>query len=327
MQRWLICPGLPRSGTTFLFDQFATRNRQYFNVPEAKEVHWLEREPPAEVGSVYPNASDGKIFLDFSPGYSGYPERFKRNLEAVPKDGSVQFIVALRDPVEQAFAHYLHDVASHVVLDWAGDLRYPFFGQQQMMSYFVERAEILERIAEDYGNNALFLNFHNMFRDLGETAGRIAELIGVDTVTLQPERVGEGGWLPRFIYGGADGVDFIHDDAFYSLPARSLLLINGAASRFEGEISEEQAQRLIAQSTTWQRELSAHVVDAIATGVFDRTIASFSALLGEDIAAYRASVLRAKQPPLPNELADMLLSSASLTERLRWGRWLGTLDK
>src|SRR5438874_10532411 len=100
----LICPGLPRSGTTYLFEQLTQSGSQSFNVPTSKETNYFSRHDNvrAEIFSqLYPNFNKDLYFLDFSPAYLSNSQAISR-LARAAGDHDVKVILHLREPVSQA---------------------------------------------------------------------------------------------------------------------------------------------------------------------------------------------------------------------------------
>ena len=142
MPKWLICPAPPRSGTTYLYKALtAAANAHHVQAPRIKEVHWIERGHPDRLDQEF-GPPTNRFYLDFSPGYALHPARFWDKVRALPTDGSVKFVIPLRDPIDQLFAHYLHDLKMHVTQDRDRDIAYPLLGTPAMSRYFADRSTV-----------------------------------------------------------------------------------------------------------------------------------------------------------------------------------------
>src|SRR5690625_21874 len=107
----VVWPGLPRSGTTYTFHSISqTANRDFFNIPYKKELNFFSRDRTAEEFiDQYDSDNDNKYYIDYSPSYLvGAPNSIER-IQRYSGIFNFKFILHLRHPVDQMYAHYLHD--------------------------------------------------------------------------------------------------------------------------------------------------------------------------------------------------------------------------
>ncbi|OWK30173.1 hypothetical protein SPDO_18550 [Sphingomonas dokdonensis] len=316
--QWLISPGLPRGGTSYLFSSLAdAANRPFIQASREKEVHWLERGSPELLENMYGPHRAGAYYLDFSPGYSRLDGKLKEKAAHLPRDGSVKFIISLRHPVDQAYSHYLHDLKGHVSKGERANFYYPFFGQAAVSTYFVDRTPLFRYLKSDFGTeNVLFLNFHTMFDQAAATAARIAAFLSVPQLKMLSDVVNGAGWMPRFVYGGQNGTIIEHGGALLSIKPQSLILLNGPLSEVRRDVPEHVALAALAGAQSWQARLSPKLVRLLETQVFAAAIEGYSALLGEDIAAYAPTRLIAGPAPIPPAIAEALVLDPPIEQRV-----------
>jgi hypothetical protein len=277
----LICPGLPRCGTTYLFHQLANTGASVFNIPYTKETNYFSRTSQCDeksFRSLYSHHSDDKIYLDFSPAYLADPRAILR-IADFSQNHNVRVIVSLRHPVDQAFAHYLHDLKAHVSKRERTDPYYPFFCAASLKRYLVKRASVVRTLVDAVGRENVFtVNFHTDLTDVRILHSRLSDFLNMDThqFSLAPERISPGGWLPYYVYGGAEGSDIAIGDAVRTVPANHLLLVNGPDSFVWQEVPDAIANNLIRGATTWTRRIEAVQAHEIYNAVSD----DFLELLG-----------------------------------------------
>lgn len=147
-------PGMPRSGTTFLFHAF--RNHPGICLPNRKEVdyfnsHWEEGE--SWFRQLYQHRQQGQLCGDISPSYFLTDDFWLRVPESYP-DSKV--IVGVRDPVDYAVS---------------------FYRQRQTFDYDLPPfREFLECYRADFGGNTIQVGFSddqvwNMIEKMREAFG------------------------------------------------------------------------------------------------------------------------------------------------------------
>lgn len=105
INRFLICPGAQKSGTTWLFEQLKDHPEIATPGREGEELNFFYRSPrPGVYGDQFrPSGEDATVGLDVSPNYSAFFAVSQEIANTCP-DAVIVFI--LRDPVERAVSQY-----------------------------------------------------------------------------------------------------------------------------------------------------------------------------------------------------------------------------
>ena len=90
---------------------------------------------------------------------SGQPHAIARIVE-LSQFHEVKVVLHLRNPVVQAFSHYVHDVSAHVSrLEFGADPSYFFWEQKSLSRYLVRRAHLIRKLVDAVGRrNVLVVN-------------------------------------------------------------------------------------------------------------------------------------------------------------------------
>lgn len=109
--------GAAKSGTTSLFyylsqhPNILTPNRKkevhYFDVNYNRGIDWYRNHFPQSNKRNIGATGVRNLCFEASPSYMIYPPALERIKKDIP---SVKLIVLLRDPIERAYSHYLHNV-------------------------------------------------------------------------------------------------------------------------------------------------------------------------------------------------------------------------
>ena len=318
----LINVGLPRSGTTYLHGQFLRSPfRHVLNIPKTKEVNFFNVKGTVEQFKENFLRTEGHMFyIDFSPSYLVGRCLAIENIIAFPATEK-KVVINLRDPVDQAYAHYLHDLKAVISRRLSGDdVYYPFFCAKSLGKYMAMRAAAVEKLVAGIGRENIFVvNFHTDLAAPEALSNRLSNFLdGADLGKFTAGRVGAGGWLPYYVYGGASGREFAFGTQSLLVPAKSLLLVNGVDSSMLWEnVDEEVAAQLIFGSTSWTRELTVQQYKLVSD-TFDEDWSRVLTALGEDRENYIVKPpLIARPSTLGPAVADKLSKSGSLYNRLQ----------
>lgn len=255
MKKLLICPGLPRTGTTFLYKQFVAENARFFNPSLNKEMHYLQSCRDLDgYSTTFLQHDDEKIYVDSSPTYINNKSAID-NICSLPKSIDVKIIVGLRHPVDQAFSHYTHDLKAHVSKFESNELNGSFFSSQALRKYFIERLDNHKKLVNRFGLENIFaLNYH---LDVGsdQLANRLSDFLGVHNLNFKSERINQGMWVPYYSYASDKPIQFVHTGIVRELKPGQLLLINGTDSHIWDNVSELKAVKALLDSSQWTRSL------------------------------------------------------------------------
>lgn len=112
-EKFLIVAGLPKSGTTFLYSQFAVQP-EHFSIPtEKKEIDFFRSKDSYAEYLAHFSAPDGRVHVDASPLYmDNVRTNFDRLVECL-RGNEIRVVVCLRNPFERLYSHYLHDISQN----------------------------------------------------------------------------------------------------------------------------------------------------------------------------------------------------------------------
>ncbi len=318
----LVCPGLPRCGTTYLFQNLAASGRRICNIPSTKEINYFSRFSDMDLSSFlsfYPDHRMDRYFVDFSPAYLSDPHAIARIVKASERN-EVRIILSLRHPVDQAYAHYLHDLQAHISkLEQGQNVYYPFFSARSLRRYLVKRSDSIQSLVKAVGRENVFVvNFHRDFGDLQSLQKRLSAFLRTGDLSLSPERVSPGGWVPYYVFGGSDGMDVTVGDEIRTVPPDVLLLVNGPFSRTWENIESGVAQDLLRWSTSWARELTKIQSEILYDVAFRHDFIETLSVLGmapDDFGTTRA--ITATVPTLSRSISESLPLRTGLREKVR----------
>jgi hypothetical protein len=317
----LVSPGLPRSGTTYTFHSLIDGdNRGVFNAPKSKEMNFFSNSSNYdELLECFNEHDKTKFFIDYSPSYFvGCNDSLDR-MSALKNEIDFKFILHLRHPLDQMYAHYLHDIKAHISKREMGDnVGYSFFSEKSLKKYSALRVNAIKNLIKNFGDdNVLAINFYKDLSNPGLMTKKISSFLNVDLTEFPSQVVSPGGWLPYYIYGGESGVEIFIGDKLKAVPRKSLLLVNGDHSMIWHDVDRNVAVNLIEGSASWTRE--------VTTLQFDKLFESFSDdwnetmdILGENINDYQIKpLLQASPAPMDKSLSSLLESrEVTLSSRI-----------
>lgn len=319
--KFLISPGLPRSGTTYTYHNLLAKgNSEFFNAPQSKETNFFSRDYRIEnfVAGCNTDFQD-RYFIDYSPSYLLKGNSFVDNVLKLGGKADVKFVIHLRNPIDQMFAHYLHDIKGHISKRQKTDsVDYSFFSRKSLKKYSPIRFEKIKAIVDRFGKeNVLTVNFHQELSDPEALSQRLGSFLGIDLQPFSSSVVSPGGWMPYYIYGGVEGREVVIGDQIKKVPQESLLLVNGKNSVLWEGVEPELASHVIEGSSTWTKELSQSQIKILYSAVKDDWERVLS-LLGQSAEDYPcADTLSAKSAPLTLETANLLDdSNEKLTNKI-----------
>jgi len=334
--RFLICPGMARAGTTFLWQQL-NKNSDMFNFSRNQEVRYLSRPKASflEYLEQFHTADPDKIFLDVSPIYLYRVDNVLKNLKDILADHQVSFVVNIRSPMEQAYSLYLHRIRGHISV--LGGASFKGAGQELFEarainqsifdsdSYFAARnlkiAPFIKGVIENFGRESLtFIDFN---REFG-TAGPAAKVENLLRKPLQEfdysEQVNRGGnALPWYVYGGAKGTTFEWEGRTFIIDPQTLVLIS---SRMHTQswtgVDPMQAAQALNGAALWTRFLPRERVEERFNRHFAKQWQRLSELLEYDFlkSVNHKDIVTARSFP-PDYLDDVEGVTASQTRRGR----------
>ena len=317
--RLLFCPGIPRSGTSYLFVHLARHNADKINMPKTKESRMFMEKNLQEIFFSYygDNPSLEKFFLESTPTYlsiaGGLPIDHFINFPAREK----KVIINLRAPVEQIFAHYMHDVKAHISMLEGKTASYSFFHPAVLKKYLYPRSQNIKKLVNHIGiNNIFVIKYPLDIRDPKALEARLSQFLGVSLDGFTNEGVGRGGWIPHYVYGGAEGIEVSACDSLFRVPPRGLLCFNGDMSRLWTDVTAEVASDVIAHSGSWCRQLPADTCRALRAATEPDWRETLKLLDLDDSDFPEASTYEARPALLEGAALDALVAAESVSDRL-----------
>lgn len=317
----VVSPGLPRSGTTYTFHSISQKaNRDFFNIPYKKELNFFSRDQTAEeFTDQYDSDDDNKYYIDYSPSYLvGAPNSIGR-IQRYSGIFNFKFILHLRHPVDQMYAHYLHDLKAHISTRQRGDdVHYSFFSRKALKKYCALRSHAIQKLVDTFGKeNILTVNFYRDIPRPDFLRRKISDFLQVPLCPFLSKKVGAGGWMPYYIYSEDGDRRLFVGNTIKRLPPRTLLLVNGDQTQLWHKVDKEAATRLIEGSSSWTRELTPEQIQCILEVVNEDWKNTLS-LLGENESEYpipdRLNALPA--PVNANLLSDLKPLNSSLRDHI-----------
>lgn len=308
--KFLISPGLPRSGTTYTYHNLLAKgNSEFFNAPQSKETNFFSRDYRIEnfVAGCKTDFQD-RYFIDYSPSYLLKGNSFVDNVLKLGEKADVKFVIHLRNPIDQMFAHYLHDIKGHISKRQKTDsVDYSFFSRKSLKKYSPIRFEKIKAIVDRFGKeNVLTVNFHQELSSPQSLSQRLGNFLGVDLQPFSSSVVSPGGWMPYYMYGGVEGREVVIGNQIKKIPKEALLLVNGKNSVLWEGVDHKLASYIIEGSSTWTKELSPSQIKTLYSAVkedWERVLS----LLGQDAESYPCEdTLFAKPAPLTAEVSNLL---------------------
>lgn len=253
----LIIPGVAKSGTTFLFDQLK-KNTTVFNVPVRKETNYFVKSDTFnDWGEIWKESSVDKWYLDVSPVYLNKDKSQINNLINCLDFNKVKIFICLRNPFEQIFSHYLHDLkglASGLDLPLKSR-NYHFYSNKMKGRRFLTRFNNIRTLVEAFGaNNVVGSNVETTYSNCSKEiiSGLIGENLNSFDLKAQSN---PGGWLPFFIYNKNKDIEYSDGKNVYVVPKGCLLSVNGDRSKLYEGFPSAKAENILIDSQTWTKEL------------------------------------------------------------------------
>jgi len=253
----LIIPGMAKSGTTFLWDQFVSRT-EHVNFSTPKEIGYLAvGDDWDKYATNFPNADENKVYLDSTPQYGDSYKAFAENTGSMLKGQEVQIMFCLRDPIARAFSHYRHDLSTHSWTSFMGD--YSFLSEGSLRRYVRPYHDIIKTLQNTFGTE----NVHGFSfkQSTGKLPKSVHKMLGLDgdwelDFNINPAL---GGGLPRLAYDPDRPTLIAQDGKIYKLPAKTLLVSTTLFSQLYPDYPEDLGRKVLSHAANWTQELDRSV--------------------------------------------------------------------
>ncbi|KAA1174683.1 hypothetical protein FWJ25_04645 [Marinobacter salinexigens] len=285
--KYLIIPGLAKSGTTYLFDQLS-QNEEYFTPTMRKEVNYFcQGDDILQYNSQYPSLSEEKWHVDASPAYmESYVDEFTRMKSAF--NGEIaKFIVCLREPFSRAYSHYLHDLKRHVVhFDFNAfmTLSHNIKSIDSFQKYFIPRKPQIEYLIKLFGRENVLGFDLGTKREKWRHTTELEDFLSISgKIHFDSGKVSNpGGWIPRIFYDRKRSLEVYDRGEVYALPPGTLLIKNGTDSMLLKDFPESMADKLIKSSQYWSMEFIPDELGDMSGAIWDDYLESME-LLGLEV--------------------------------------------
>jgi hypothetical protein len=284
-------------------------NRANFNVPKMKEINFFGQERNlSDFFSKFHDNNPNKIYIDYSPGYFTSIDHSVDRMIGFKNDFDFKFILHLRHPVDQMYAHYLHEIKAHISKRQFGDdVRYSFFSVKSLQKYCAFRSKAVEKLISNFGpENILTVNFYEDIPDPRALEKKFSDFLDIKISAFPAQRISPGGWVPYYIYGGKDGAEIVVGNQIKIVPPKSLILVNGHDSLVWEGVETDVANKLIEGSSSWTREVTENQFEELF-GVLSADWQRTMDLLGEDSTRYnKKTALKADVAPMSEDILGYL---------------------
>lgn len=274
-KKFLIVVGLPKSGTTFLYAQLKGLT-DHFNIPtHRKEIDFFRGKSGLEAyESEFTISTQNGVFLDASPLYIDQIEDSINNISETLKDHDIKIVVCLRDPIERAFSHYLHDVAQNQKLLAHAD--YNFFSPSVMAKYFYPVAPRVAALKEAFGSENVF--GFSFSQDNSAFADMLREFAGLpdDWNFDYSSNPAPGFTSPQTFYHPTQASTIMLEGEYYRIEPGELLAVNRQFSLYRKKINRESAESIMCHQASITRQIN---TDQLPTKLRDLVADDFDAAM------------------------------------------------
>ena len=327
----LIIPGFPRCGTTYMWSEFKKSN-SLFNFTKTQENKMMNKRGitlDQYFDSFIENHDKNKVYLDVTPRYIHHNaiNRFLENYKMLESHFDVKMIISIRNPIEQAYSHYLHYILDSVSKlperrlkrGWLTNFNFENDFLKGHGTFESERQDYLQSITKILEvvdrEKILFHDFSDGFGEKFKSKIEkfIEKFIDIQLfknsfISNQPVN-SSGGKLPRYIYAYDKDISFVHGKHEYVLKHKNLLLINGGRSKVFDNMDTDIATKVICGSLTWDREISQDRAQTLLNKYFKVDIKKVSKLCNFDSKNFlKVSNLKGhRYPYLPDDFSHNAL--------------------
>lgn len=281
-KKCLIIPGMPRAGTTFLF-QLLSGYPDVFNIPARKETNaFYTARSEQDFLSWFGDADPLKRYLDVSPAYFVYPSSVIDRMAELLGDWDVRLVVCLRHPVHMAYSHYLYRVSAHMAPKCQHrDVSLGFYeaGCRDWLWLWIK--DHIDKLLQYFGRERIFvLPYPGAFRKAGDDWSALSAFLGCDLAHAPTlAKVNAGGRLPYYLYTSKPKTHWFAGQAV-ELPAGTLVLVNGDKSQVWFGIDRTTGLEIVNKAQWWTKRLSAQEVDWLYENEFKADFEGALAALG-----------------------------------------------
>ncbi|WP_137180521.1 hypothetical protein [Roseomonas sp. AR75] len=208
--------------------------------------------------SRFPAEDHRKILLDASPSYIQNRDDAAERIREVLAGDAVTIAILVRDPLETFFSHYLHELKSTIGRpSWRRQERPRSFSLDDpavMARYLRPRAPAVAGFKRVFGADCHGWHMGALFD--GRLRAELGAVLGAELGPFDGTQViNRGGFVPGYLYGGAQGLHFEQDGARYRVPPRALVFVAEERSEIQAYATPEEAAAFLRLGESFTRDL------------------------------------------------------------------------
>jgi Sulfotransferase domain len=305
-RRFLIVMGLPKSGTTYLYAQCQDLPN-YFNMPAGnKEIDYFRRAGILKDYLTNFASTDDKVFVDSSPLYMDDLDATLEHMVPALEGQDVRIVVCLREPLDRAYSHYLHDVAQNFFIFGQSD--YSIYNPSVLAKYLYPLAQRIRRLQEVFGKDRV-----HSFSFAGDNTGletvlrRFARL-PADWGFDYARNPAPGFTSPRVFYNPDRAITVSLREGLFTLPPGQFLIVNRQFSLLRRGLAPLIAEALLQNQGSINRVFDTTRLSDETRQIIKADYEEACALLGcEDLDSQPQEVFVSKESDsLPEAIASRL---------------------
>ena len=255
-KRFLIVVGLPKCGTTFLYAETAKRPDAFAMPKGNKEVDFFRRRNDIDsyLELFDGGASGERVYVDASPLYIDDLENSTSNMKTALAGHDVRIVVCLRDPLERAYSHYLHDIAQNQAITAYAE--YSFWAATVMAKYLFPLAPRINYLRENFGEeNVWGFSFGT---DMSAFQNKLRNFAGLDpewslNFSINPF---PGFTSPQSYYNAEGDIELLLGGTVYRLPAGHMLIANRQFSTYLRAMHRPLAEKIMMRQSSLTRNFN-----------------------------------------------------------------------
>lgn len=304
MSKFLIVPGLPKSGTTFLYAQLSAQPG-HFNIPaERKEIDYFRRgQSFSEYQKLFSSNDEEKVYLDCSPLYADDIERNTQFIKEGLDGHDVKIVLCVRNPFERMYSHYLHDIAQNFQI--MGQAAHSIYMPSVMSRYIYPLAKRVQYYIDEFGSENVYgFSFKNQDSRTEDFIRKFAQLPS-DWKFDFSKNPAPGFTSPTTYYSNQSDLTIANSGSLYVLPKNDMLVANRQFSTLHRNISPQIGNNIMKNIAFIDRNFDGALFKDSASRIWDDYENALE-MLNLDVVVDRTEIDFSSQ--ISNSVPDGLLS-------------------
>ena len=305
MSKFLIVPGLPKSGTTFLYAQLS-KQLDNFNIPSLrKEIDYFRRgESLSEYRKQFETNDENKVYLDCSPLYADDIKTNTLKVKNCLAGHEVKIMFCMRNPFERMYSHYLHDIAQNFQI--MAQAAHSIYMPSVMSRYLYPLAERIKYYKEQFGEENVcgfsFASNDDKAEDFVRDFAELPEEWGFD----YSKNPAQGFTSPTTYFSDQTDLTIATSGSLYVLPKNDMLVANRQFSSLHRNISSQIGNNIMKNTAFIDREFDGTLLKESSNLIWDDYERTLD-LLGMDVDIDRSEVTFSSQ--ISNTIPDKFLAN------------------